>query len=597
MAGVLQTIGIISPSMRLNPVSGSGTVLVKRYRLEERLSGPDPLRGSVWRAVDVMAGDCSVALRQLNDLPSQGPFRQRWEVLQTIGSHQLPRFGQLLDLEDGLWAVRDWIEGTSLASLQQQRARRQMVFSAGEVLLLLLQVLPILGALHSHDLVHGHISLQNLWRRTSDGLPVVLNGELVPAKDAASWMDVRDLAVSAVALLTGQPSNPPSSLERLGLDHAYQAVLERLLTADPNRRFPDAASAQEALQQLAMPKQTAPLEKPIAASGRFASTAPSFTSLSQKRAMAREQGAEGRLWPVVIALGLFSLVGSAIGWFLLSRSSLVVESPRASSEGRALVSAVSLPSAELYQREQLFSRLRALQVDRGWFVELVDASQLSTESKQDAPSRRVWTELAEQWLARIALLPPAIRAQLSRLRAEDWQQPREALLKQGVHPRVVEHLVSVGAQDLLPVTMRGRKPAEPFRQLWIAAAMQSLDDVEIVRLKARLLEPTTKSLRIPAGSARLVLVEAPAGDAVAMGITGTTLMQMMVFGANGRVVAERGPLRVIRAAAMPVSSLQVLITNDGISSGACKIYCLNAFIQESKIDKRSHETDATNCFN
>ena len=205
-----------SPSMRLNPLSGSGTVLVERYRLQERLSGPDPLRGSVWRAVDVMAGDCPVALRQLNDLSSQEPFRQRWEVLQTIGSHHLPRFGQLLDLEDGLWAVRDWIEGSSLASLQQQRARRQMVFSAGEVLLLMRQVLPVLGALHSDDLVHGHISLQNLWRRTSDGLPVVLNGELVPAKDAASWMDVRDLAVSAVALLTGQPSNLPFKSRKAG---------------------------------------------------------------------------------------------------------------------------------------------------------------------------------------------------------------------------------------------------------------------------------------------------------------------------------------------------------------------------------------------
>ena len=90
--------------MWLNPLSGSGTVLLQRYRLEERLSRPDPLRGCLWRAVDLMAGDCPVALLQLNDLTSQEPFRQRWEVLQTIGSHQLPRFGQLLDLEDGLWA-------------------------------------------------------------------------------------------------------------------------------------------------------------------------------------------------------------------------------------------------------------------------------------------------------------------------------------------------------------------------------------------------------------------------------------------------------------------------------------------------------------
>ena len=292
-----------------------------------------------------------------------------------------------------------------------------------------------------------------------------------------------------------------------------------------------------------------------------------------QRAMAREQGAEGSLWPcrpgrdhrlVPAWLARRVVHCSLIGWVL---APVQLDG----CQQRPLV--VSLPSAELDQRQQLLSRLRALQVDRGWFVELVDASQLSTEPQQDAPYRRVWTELAEQWLARIALLPPAIRAQLGRLRAGDWQQPREALLKQGVHPRVVEHLVSAGAQDLLPVTMRGRKPADPFLQLWIAAAIQSLDDVEIVRLKARPLEPAITSLPIPAGGARLVLVEAPAGDAVALGINGTPLMQMMVFGVNGQVEEERGPLRVTRIAPEAGSPLQVLVTNEGVSSSLFTLSC------------------------
>ena len=126
------------------------------------------------------------------------------------------------------------------------------------------------------------------------------------------------------------------------------------------------------------------------------------------------------------------------------------------------------------------------------------------------------------------MLPPAIRAQLGRLNAADWQQPREALLKQGVHPRVVEHLVSAGAQDLLPVTMRGRKPTDPFLQLWIAAAIQSLDDVEIVRLKARPLEPAIMSLPIPAGGARLVLV----------GFSGRALPRRMPPGAISMILGS-----------------------------------------------------------
>jgi serine/threonine-protein kinase len=121
--------------------------------------------------------------------------------------------------------------------------------------------------------------------------------------------------------------------------------------------------------------------------------------------------------------------------------------------------------------------------------------------------------------------------------------------------------------------MQGQKPAEPFRQLWIAAAMQSLDDVDIERLVARPLEPTNTSLRIPAGGARLVLVQVPAGDALALGINGTPLMQMMVFAANGHVVEERGPLRVARIAAEAGSPLQVLITNEGVSSGLLTLSC------------------------
>ena len=105
-----------------------------------------------------------------------------------------------------------------------------------------------------------------------------------------------------------------------------------------------------------------------------------------RRARAREQGAEGRLWPVVIALGLL-----ALGGFRHRMAPSVRAAPPCS---QPLVPAVrwcwlqrplvSVPSAELDQRQQLFSRLRALQVDRGWFVELVDASQLSTEPQQNA---------------------------------------------------------------------------------------------------------------------------------------------------------------------------------------------------------------------
>jgi len=47
----------------------------------------------------------------------------------------------------------------------------------------------------------------------------------------------------------------------------------------------------------------------------------------------------------------------------------------------------------------------------------------------------------------------------------------------------------------------------------------------------------------------------------------------MVFGANGQVVKERGPLRVTRIAPEAGSLLQVLVTNQGVSTGLFTLFC------------------------
>ena len=301
----------------------------------------------------------------------------------------------------------------------------------------------------------------------------------------------------------------------------------------------------------------------------FALVTEPSTSPRTSRALAREQGAEGRLWPVVLALGLSALAVSATGWFLLPRSSPVDTAVDRAGQPPA----ASLLAENLDQRQQLLGRLRALQVDRGWFLQLVDASQLSSESLEDGPLPRLWIELAEQWLVRIEQLPPAIRARLGRLNDEDWDPSRQALQQQGVHPNVMEHLVSAVALHVLPGAMQDRKPAEPFQQLWIAAAMVGLDKVEIKGLRACPLEPFNRSIRLPAAGVRLVMLQVPASDGLTLGITGTPLMQMMVFDANGRVVQERGPLPRVWPAGQADAFLQVIVTNQGVSPGVFTVSC------------------------
>ena len=535
-------------------MSGPGTVLVERYRLEERLSGPDPLKGSLWRAVDVMAGDLPVAMRQLQLPAAKARFKGVWPQLQTLLHPQLPRCRELLEVDGDLWHLRDWQDGVSYDVLLRQKR-----FGPAEVLMLLRQILPVLEVLHGAGLVHGDVNPGNLVRRRSDGLPVLLDGGRVQpqrtTKQGVGCGDLHDLGRTALMLLSGSASHDVGWPEGLELDLGFRQVLERLLSDQPEHSFGQASEVLQALESVVL-LASEPEPEVIGAP-------------RARRSRDREQGAEGRLWPVVGALALSALVGSAIGWFVLKRTSpadpvleRVVRQP-----------AGSLPSAERDQRQHLFSRLRALQVDRGWFLQLVDASQRSAQSLEDGSIRGGWTDLAEELLPRIEQLPPTIRSRLGRLSDGDWEQSRQALVQQGIHPNVVEQLVSASSEVLLPDFMHGRKPAEPFLQLWIAAAMQSLDDIEIVRLKVRPQEPINKSLRIPAGGVRLVLVEVPEGDGLDLGINGTPLMQMLVFAANGQVVVERGPLRVVRTPADVGSPLQVLVTNQGVSSSLFTLSC------------------------
>lgn len=286
---------------------------------------------------------------------------------------------------------------------------------------------------------------------------------------------------------------------------------------------------------------------------------------------------------MVGALLVSALVGTAIGWFLLSRGKPPAGAPSTERDVIGRSPAASLPPAEVDQRQQLLSRLRALQVDRSWFLQLVDASllarfperngRLPSDSLEDAPLRRVWNELAEEWLARVEQLPPMLRARLGRLKDADWQKQRQALVQQGVNVRVVEQLVSASAQTLLPGVATGVKPPEPFRQLWFAAALRSLEDVRIEAVKARAGVPTVLSSRVSAGGARLISISVPAGRRLVLGINGTPLMQMTVYGADGEVAADRGPLRVVTLTEDAGSPVQVLVTNDGVSSGLLTLSC------------------------
>ena len=632
--------------------TGSAGLIGDRYRLEQQLgAGP---QGSVWRGRDQLAADAPVVLRQLGPDHDQQRARELWGRLQGVLHPQVPRLGAAIDHDGSLWLVREWLAGPTFADLLATRGQRQMVFGAGEVLLLLRQILPVLAVLHGQQLVHGDLCPANLLRRDSDGLPVLLDYGLVAGTAAVTpgfappdlaagqrpqaWMDLHALGVTALVLLSGDPPErllDPASMAwcwpaALAEEPGLGTAIERLLATDPGRRYGSAAEALAALQALPMPESTGPVPRsdrtlalvppPVpppappaagasplppalggpgvaAAAGASArpplqlpfeqaaaaepADLPPVHTLESRRAPGgrrlrgeeRELQAEGGVWPVVMALVLSAVVGTALGWWWLSRGT----SPEPSTPDVALQLPSSLPQEEVNQRQQLLNRLRALQVDRAWFLKLVDASLLSrfperggrlpSDATEDAPLRQAWNELAEELLARVEQLPLTLRQRLGRYSNADWERRETQLEAQGLSAPVLRQLVSANAQALLPGRSGTSIPTEPFRQLWFAAAEQSLSNLQIETIQARPLQTDVRNTSVAAGGARLFPLRAPEGHAVVLGVNGSPLMQMAVFAADGTLLEPRGPLRVVSLEGRNRQPLQLLVSNDGVAAG------------------------------
>ena len=617
-----------TPPVDSSSDAAAGSVIGERYRLDACLSRS--AQGSLWRASDLLAAEAPVALRLLGPSHDLVRARQLWGQLQGVLHPQVPRLGAAMAVGDQLWLVREWQAGRTYAQLRQARLDRQLVFGAGEVLLLMRQLLPVLAVLHSQELVHGDLSPANLLRRDSDGLPVLLDfglvagpvvatpgyapPELARSGMAQAWMDLHALGVLALVLVSGL--EPAALLDPVTLawrwptallsEPELQGQIARLLSREPGERFGSAVQALAAFQGLPMPDSTGPVPRadrtvvlvPPSAPAEISSPDPSPDPSAQaapplapvlpalergqaqdseaelraprSRSEEREEAAEGGLWPVVIALVLSAVVGTGLGWWWLSRGKLALPTPDA-----ALQLPSSLPSAEVDRRQQLLNRLRAMQVDRAWFLKLVDASllaqfperagRLPSDSADDAPLRKVWNELADEWLAKVEQLPLEIRRRLGSYTMGDWERRQQGLLNQGLSSPVLRQLVSGSAQALLPGREGAEIPAEPFRQLWFAAAEQSLANVQIEPIDAAPLETRVLSAQVDAGGARLFPIRLPPGYRLVLGVNGSPLMQMSVFSSGGNLLEPRGALRVVSLGVQKGSPVQLLVTNEGVA--------------------------------
>ena len=590
--------------------AAEGTVLEARYRLVRVLVSGEAAQGTVWLARDAVDAESPVVLHQVKDPEARSRLQRLWPLFRSMSHPQVPRCGDQFTVADSLWLVRAWQEGSSYESILRDRAEAQQLLPVEEVLQLLHQLLQGLSFLHGRGLVHGHLALDTVIRRQSDGVPVLIalgsvqfRGESavggarvgvapqaqLEGSPCEAWMDFHALGVLALCLLSGQSPDSvkpqtASSWSWPGapsLSDAFRTVLLRLISDDPQQRFSTADQVVHALgaipaspPPLSTPKPQLPALEPDSTS---TDVVPSAQASSRRlsRAERRAQGAEGNLWPVVLVLALSAVFGSGIGWYLFARGASGDRAPSTERDVIGRGPQTALPPQQRDQRQQLFSRLRALQIDRTWFQSLIDRSLIlrSAGGTAGSTNEAAWTALAQEWVARLEQLPPGLRRRLGSLGDADWQQQEQALVAQGVSPRVVKQLVSAAARDLLPGDRDGQPPREPYRQLWIASAMQSLKDVSVEQVTAVSTTATNRSTRVVAGGARLITIVVPTNHQLVLGINGTPLMAMTVFDSEGEILQERGPLRVLSLPISAGSPIQVLVTNAGMSSALLTLAC------------------------
>lgn len=226
---------------------------------------------------------------------AQQLFEREAGVMYRLQHPQIPMFREMFRVNRGgvgqLFLVQDYVGGDNYQQLLRQKLQQGQKFTEIEITEFLRQILPVLGYIHSLGVIHRDISPDNLIKRSSDGLPVLIDFggvKQVAVNAATQYMsgnlghsevptrlgkvgyapneqmqrgvvfphsDLYALAATTLVLLTGK--EPPDLIdpqnftwnwrEYISLNPTLAAILDRMLQLRPNDRF---ESAQDILTAL-----------------------------------------------------------------------------------------------------------------------------------------------------------------------------------------------------------------------------------------------------------------------------------------------------------------------------------------------------------
>lgn len=269
---------------------GPGTVLARRYRLDERVGAGG--MGQVWRATDQVL-ERTVAVKLMRqELVEEAGFAERFLTeARTMAAVRHPGVVAIHDYQgdaNQAFLVMEYVEGESLA----RRLHRFGHLDPARTMGLIAQAADALHAAHQKGVVHRDIKPGNLLVTPADtvvltdfgiarsmastgltatgavvGTPSYLSPEQVLGQPATPISDVYALGVVAYECLAGQrPFEADSPFEAamkrlrepppplgVGIPPAVRSVVERTLAEDPAHRWASAAELAAAARQAVQP--------------------------------------------------------------------------------------------------------------------------------------------------------------------------------------------------------------------------------------------------------------------------------------------------------------------------------------------------------
>ncbi|MGB3761170.1 MAG: serine/threonine-protein kinase [Rivularia sp. (in: cyanobacteria)] len=203
-----------------------GTLINNRYLIQKTLGRGG--FGRTYLALDNQRFNEPCVLKEfLPDTQNEGViekskelFEREAKVLYQIKHQQIPEFLALLTHNQQLFIVQEYINGkTYLQILDERLHQTRKPFSEAEVRTWLLDMLPVLEYIHSCNIIHRDISLENVMLANDRSKPILIDFGVVKEKFTQLFLNNSSAQSFRQASVVGKIGYSPP--EQLRLGHCY----------------------------------------------------------------------------------------------------------------------------------------------------------------------------------------------------------------------------------------------------------------------------------------------------------------------------------------------------------------------------------------